>query len=392
LLEKKSYLIEEIVHLIEIGSYLFIKGGQPAIFNAWMRRPFYHTPGASYWLKVFALYALAEACIQLLFLVVLNNFGNRRISIIEFHGVMWVFQCVLICPIWWVASAVKNKSLLIQVIVNLGFYIIYSYCWFGPVQEWIGFLYNNLQQITRPPGDRQVALLDNGSEYSYLNYQLIKHAFRLSWFYLAAYFYNYQLEENKRIELAVANKDLQLKMLKWHLNPSFYFNTIEYLKKLAAIKPAHATEPILQLAKVMEYVIYETKEKLINVKKEILFLQNYIYLKNQQVENNTKIEIEVTGEYEKLKIAPLLLAVFVDKLALNEQCNGSPLYKMKLEFTGSVLQLSIMGTASHTNAVLLWADESLLLRLQELYLERYFISGGAEEQPAKLSIQLDAEN
>jgi hypothetical protein len=57
-------------------------------------------------------------------------------------------------------------------------------------------------------------------------------------------------------------------MLKWHLNPSFYFKTIGHLQQVAKEKPGDATVPILQLAKVMEYVIYEAKEKLIDVKKE----------------------------------------------------------------------------------------------------------------------------
>ena len=76
----------------------------------------------------------------------------------------------------------------------------YSYCWFGPVQDVIGFLYNHLQEITRAANDRQVPYLDRGNEFSYINYQLLKHAFRLSWFYLAAYFYNYRAEEKKRTE------------------------------------------------------------------------------------------------------------------------------------------------------------------------------------------------
>ena len=198
---------------------------------------------ANYWLKVFALYALAEACVQLLFFFILNNFGTRRIGIIEFHLVMWVFQCLLIWPIWWVAWSVRQRSLIIQIGVNISFYVVYSYAWFGPVQDAIGFIYNNLQELTRSAGDRQEGYLDRGNEYSYLNYQLLKHAFRLSWFYLAAYFYNYRLEEKKRLELAVANRELQLKMLKWHLNPSFYFKTINHLRQVANDKPLNEPPP-----------------------------------------------------------------------------------------------------------------------------------------------------
>src|SRR5688500_16128123 len=145
-----------------------------------MNRPFPDKHRTNYWLMVFALYALAEVCIQLLFFVVLNNFGTRPISLIEIHLLMWVFQCLLIWPIWWVAWSVRKTKIPIQVIVNLAFYIIYSYIWFGPVQDLIGYLYDNLIITTRSADNRLEAILDSGDEYSYLNYQMLKHAFRLS--------------------------------------------------------------------------------------------------------------------------------------------------------------------------------------------------------------------
>jgi len=351
--------------------------------------PLYHKASANYWLKVFALYALAEACIQLLFFYILNNFGRVRISIIEYHMVMWVFQCLLIWPIWWVAWSVRQQKIIVQLLVNIAFYAGYTYCWFGPVQDTIAYLYNHLQAITRPVNDRQVAYLDRGNEFSFLNYQLLKHAFRLSWFFLASFFYNYRLEEKRRLELATANKELQLKLLKWHLNPSFYFKTISHLRQVANEKPINTTAPILQLAKVMEYVIYEAKEKLIDVKKEIQFIGNYIRLINQQPDNNSSFEMEVTGEHGHLKIAPLLLAGFIDKLVIYDSSFEKKVYKMVLEFTGNHMQLSINCNFKHQDNILLQADDVLQLRLEELYKGKH-VSYNAGTAQFKLNLKLDA--
>ncbi len=355
-----------------------------------MQRLFHHKAEASYWAKVFALYALTEAVIQLLFFFILNNFGTNRISIIEFHLIMWAFQCLLIAPIWWVAWVVRKEKLVVQILVNIVFYVLYTYLWFGPVQDAIGYLYNNLQELTRSAANRQEAYLDRGSEYSYLNYQLLKHAFRLSWFYLAAYLYNYRLEEKKRLELAIANRELQLKMLKWHLNPSFYFKTISHLQQLAAQKPVNATGPILQLAKVMEYVIYEAKEKLIDVRKEIQFLHIYTGLKNQQDGNNSTVEITVTGEPEKLKIAPLLLTGFIDKLVVDENGGIKKLYKMQLGFSGNDMIVQIAGDSGV--AELLPEEDPLYLRIKELYPGRFSLLYRKEEGELNLRLKLDSEN
>jgi Histidine kinase len=344
-----------------------------------MYQPLHHKEETRYWLKVFALYALAEACVQLLFMFILNNFGNRRVSIPEFHLVMWAFQCLLIWPIWLVARAVLKQKVIIQVSACLIFYIIYTYCWFGPVQHAIAYFYNGLQHITRPSNDQQVAILDDGKKYSYLNYQLLKHAFRLSWFYLANYFWNYRLEEKKRIELAVSNKELQLKLLTWHLNPSFYFKTIKQLQQSAAVKPSDATEPILQLAKVMEYVIYEARQPRIEVKKEIQFLCNYIQLINKQPDNRTSILMEYKYGYEKLKIAPLLLAGLVDNIITAGANEKKNIYGISLQFLQNEMLFSVTGTA---------AKPVIPPLLEELYPGK-FLTYYSPEKIFELRIQLD---
>ncbi|MEO6254485.1 MAG: histidine kinase [Ferruginibacter sp.] len=352
--------------------------------------PFHHKTIARYWLKVFALYALMEACIQLLFLIILNNFGARIISNLEIHFLMWIFQCLLIWPIWFVAWSVSKQKVIVQVLVNIGFYFMYSYAWFGPVQDVIGYLHDNLQEMVRPENDRIKAILDSGDQYSYLNYQLLKHAFRLSWFYLAAYFYNYRLEEKKRTELAVANKELQLKMLKWHLNPSFYFKTINHLRQLAATRPLHATAPILQLAKVMEYVIYEAKEKLIDVKKEIHFLNNYIDLLNSQ-DSKAAFETVITGDYDKLKISPLLLVGFIDKLDTNDHTTTKRSYRIGLHFSGNELTLTMDKSSGSGNMQLLGQDDDLQRRLTELYPGKFSFGNTNDNKSFKLIITLHEE-
>ncbi len=353
--------------------------------------PFHHKALANYWLRIFALYALIEACIQLLFCYTLNNYGDNPISNPEFHGIMWLFQCLLIWPIWWVAWSVRKKSILIQVLVNFAFFIGYSYFWFFPVQDTIEYLHQQLQQWTRPATGRLKTPVDNSADITYLNYQLLKHSFRLSWFFLANYFYHYRLEEKKRLELAVANKELQLKLLKWHLNPVFYFKTIDYLRQMAAESPLKCTRPILQLAKVMEYVIYEVKEKLIDVKKEIHFLSNYMQLVSSQQESHAVFMLRTEGEYDKLKIAPLLLVGFIDKMVNGKNDKGQQVYDLQLQFSGNTMHLKLEGELENGHPGFLNPGEPLYTRLNELYDGKFWyeqLPGGRQVQ---LSLKLDEE-
>lgn len=354
--------------------------------------PFHDRLQAKYWLKVFGLYALAEAAIQLIFLYILNNYGSRPISNWEFHFIMWVFQCLLIWPIWWMAWLLCGQSIILQITTAIGFYILYSYFWFGPVQETISFFHERLQDLTRSPQTRMKGLVDQANNYSYINYQLLKHAFRLSWFFLANYFYRYRLEEKKRLDLAIANKELQLKLLKWHLNPQFYFKTIDHLRDVAANRPANCTEPILKLAKVMEYVIYEAKEKLIDVKKEIHFLKNYLELMSRQPGGHVLFHLNVKGEYEKLRIAPLLLAAFVDKISGLKDNGDIKQYELCLEFSGTNMEFRLSSKLNEDQHLKLPDNEPALTRLKELYPGRFSILHSNCKNLLELKLELDEQN
>lgn len=343
--------------------------------------PFYNKSLARYWLKIFVLYALIEACIQLTFNFILNNFSSQRISNIEFHAIMWVFQCITIWTIWWVANTVYNKPVIVQVIVNLFFFIAYSYVWFGTVQDCIRYLHQHLQQLTLPAENRLQSIVDTS-----VKYQILKHSFRLSFFFLGNYFYHYRREEEQRLQMALANKELQLKLLKWYLNPRFYFETINYLKQLSDISPARCTKPILHLAKVMEYIIYDSREKLIDVSKEIQFLQHYTELINHKNNNTAIFFLTTKGMYEKLQIAPLLLAGFIDAIASESNNVTAQKYLVSLQFSGNQMLFKINGSLKNMNDSFLHHDNSLYKRVKELYNDKFYLSTMKDNTCIELSL------
>jgi len=355
-----------------------------------MTWPFHNRPQANYWLKVFGFYALFEGCIQLLYNYLLNEYGKRPISNLEFHGLMWLFQCILIWPIWWVAWSVYKRKVVIQVAVNLAFFVVYSIFWFGPVQDIIQNLHQGLQQVTRNPVDRIITPVDAAADL--LPYQLLKHTFRLSWFFLANYLYHYRREEQQRMELAVANKDLQLKLLKWHLNPGFYFKTIDHLRALSSKSPASCTRPILQLAKVMEYVIYEAKEKMIDVSKEIHFLDGYVQLINQQPGHTAHFTLRSEGSTDRLKVPPLLLAGFIDRIAAENYAEHST-YDMQLQFSGNNMSFIIQGDLNRNEHPFFGQgnEDVLYRRFRELYEDRFTYRISSNKKFFELNVRLNEE-
>jgi hypothetical protein len=268
----------------------------------------------------------------------------------------------------------------VQIAVNLAVALLYGYAWLIPVQDIFGSAYNAVLDITQPGTKHTGSTIDSKLHYSIINFQILKHAFRLSFFYLAQYFYNYKWEEKKRIELVVSNKELELKLLKWHLNPSFYFRTIKLLQKSASQQPHHASNAILQLAKVMEYVIYEASQPRVEMKRELEFLNNYVQLMNHQADDDKIIILEYKEVTGKFKIAPLLLAGYVDNIMSTGNKGMHTSYKLNIHITDNELVMQVHGLQQSPGTPAL---------LEELYSGRY-TTDYSSEKGYRLSLRLDA--
>lgn len=107
-------------------------------------------------------------------------------------------------------------------------------------------------------------------------------------------------------------KDAELKLLKAQLNPHFLFNTLNNLYGLSVLKSDKLPSLMLKLSDLLRYSLYETKEKLVSLEKEIEYLENYISLEKIRLEDKTDIKFEVSGNISSKKIAPMLFIVFVE--------------------------------------------------------------------------------
>ena len=108
------------------------------------------------------------------------------------------------------------------------------------------------------------------------------------------------------------DKEAELQLLKAQLNPHFLFNTLNNLYGLSVIKSDKLPDLMLKLSDLLRYSLYDTKESLVPLEKEILYLENYISLEKIRLESTTTIQFSKTGNFSSIKIAPMLLIVFVE--------------------------------------------------------------------------------
>ncbi|WP_459209264.1 sensor histidine kinase [Aquimarina rhabdastrellae] len=107
-------------------------------------------------------------------------------------------------------------------------------------------------------------------------------------------------------------KEAELKLLKGQLNPHFLFNTLNNLYGLSVIKSNNLPSLMLKLSDLLRYSLYETKEALVPLEKEITYLENYIALEKIRLEESTDIQFKNNVDLGGKKIAPMLFIVFVE--------------------------------------------------------------------------------
>ena len=104
----------------------------------------------------------------------------------------------------------------------------------------------------------------------------------------------------------------QLQYLKYQVNPHFFMNTLNNIHALVDIDPERAKASIVELSKLMRYVLYEGNNKLTPLSREVQFLRNYVQLMSMRYTGNVSISLDVPDVLPDSMLPPLLLVIFVE--------------------------------------------------------------------------------
>ncbi|MET0299381.1 MAG: histidine kinase, partial [Flavitalea sp.] len=96
------------------------------------------------------------------------------------------------------------------------------------------------------------------------------------------------------------------------IQPHFFFNTLNNLYSLTLKKSDHAPEVVLKLSELMSYMLYGSNTQLVQLDKEIDFLQNFMDLEQLRFGERLKVRFDIEGNTETKKIPPLILILFVE--------------------------------------------------------------------------------
>jgi len=131
-----------------------------------------------------------------------------------------------------------------------------------------------------------------------------------------AYFFlkEWARAEKFRIQLEAVQLDTEIKFLKSQVNPHFLFNTLNNLFSMAQKKGNDdLADGISKLSGMMRYMIYESNEEKVPLKKEIEYLEDCILLnKLRYADDEAIVRFDFPAETKEVVVAPMLFIPFVE--------------------------------------------------------------------------------
>lgn len=189
--------------------------------------------------------------------------------------------------------------------------------------------------------------------------------------------YQSMRDEQKMEALKRQNLQAEMDYLKYQINPHFFMNTLNNIHALIDIDTESAKNAVIELSKMMRYVLYDSGSERISLNRDIQFLKNYIELMRIRYTDAVDIEMEYPQHLpESVSIPPLLLIVFVENAFKHGvSYNRQSFIRMRIAYLGNTVCSTIENSRPHPSSGHHDAGiglENVRKRLALIYGEQHF--------------------
>jgi LytS/YehU family sensor histidine kinase len=245
----------------------------------------------------------------------------------------------------------------------------------------------------RPPDEMRRAPRRIGPSRFFINILLITVS------YVLATFIETFIFAQKKQEETVQNKNeilqTELKLLKSQINPHFLFNALNNIYALSVIDSNRTQQSISYLSNMLRYVLYECDEKLVPLKKEIDYIDDFIKLYSLKSSKPYKIKTQYTIADNNLLVAPMLFIPFVENAFKHSHIekHGDSFISILVNATSGTIALEIENSQpKHTinkDEVGGIGIENVKKRLSILYPEKHQLSILESGETFKINLNLE---
>ena len=125
-------------------------------------------------------------------------------------------------------------------------------------------------------------------------------------------YFKQRRDQLQMTKLEKQNLEQQLQYLKYQLNPHFLMNTLNNIHALVDIDGEQAKESIIELSKILRYVLYESNRERVPMAKESEFMENYTRLMRIRYTDRLHFTVSQPDDIGGIVVPPLLFISFVE--------------------------------------------------------------------------------
>ena len=118
--------------------------------------------------------------------------------------------------------------------------------------------------------------------------------------------YKWRIEQKLRKDAEKEQLKTNLALLRHQVSPHFFMNTLNNIHALIEIDSDKAQDAIERLSTLMRYLLYDSAQSTIELKKEIEFIHSFVSLMQLRHSDELEIKILVPNQVPDIKIPPML--------------------------------------------------------------------------------------
>jgi two-component system, LytTR family, sensor kinase len=104
----------------------------------------------------------------------------------------------------------------------------------------------------------------------------------------------------------------ELAFLRAQVNPHFLFNVLNTVYFQIHKENSEARSSVEKLSEMLRYQLYECNTDMIDISRELSYIENYVAVQRLRMEAGTDLRIDLPGEIGSFQIAPLLILPLVE--------------------------------------------------------------------------------
>ena len=161
----------------------------------------------------------------------------------------------------------------------------------------------------------------------------------------------FQSEEEKKHLAKLKEQSLkqELDYLRYQINPHFIMNTLNNIHALVDIDPEQAKDSIVDMSRMMRYLLYESDKQYVSLNNAVIFLKKYLNLMKLRYTDQVTLNFNVTeAPSDNIVIAPLVFIPFVENAFKHGVSYNKPsTINISIEKKGDRLLFSSSNTKSN---------------------------------------------